>query len=332
MSQKNFIPQRGKFYKADDYQNLGEQFTIESTVYRFVQFPAGVFLRKGTLVKVTNANVATQLENINGGKCGGVVDFDINTVDSATAGYGLIVSYGDAVVDAAPRAQTCVFVDASVITWANGQAQCANSNANVAITGYTAMQATTQSLVLTAAANMNYSIYMSEGDMIATNIVPNYTMFVGTIINGSSIATTAHAGTPVAAGTSYAVRMVKAFGGMDKFGKRAAYTCGAYYGRYINATGWNSIQPDVPSVNVCGASTILFVNSCVSGTLIKAGDAVKLAGTATATGTSTFIVLSINNAYAFTVNTAPAADVAGMIGVHANVNAYYNTIRIDGNT
>lgn len=332
MAQGNFIPQRGKTYTADDYSWLGELFTIGATVYKFVKFASGLFIRKYSLLKVDNASCATQLEGISFGKCGGVMDFDIDTVSGAAALYGLVVVYGDANVDAGPRANTCVFVDASLIAYTNGQSRCSNANVNVAITGYTAMQATTQSLVLTAAAEMNYAMHVSTGDLIAINVVPNYTMFVGTIINGSSVATTAHAGTPVAAGTSYAVRVVRACGSLDQFGKKAAYTCGAYYGRYINATGWSAIQPTAPSVNVCGASTILFVNSCAVGTMFKVGDNVKLAGTATATGTCTFVITSLQNAYAFTVNAAPAADAAGMMGVFANVNAFYNTVRIDGNS
>lgn len=328
MAQSNFIPQRGKAYKADDYGLLGQLFTIESTVYRFVAFAAQQFIRKGTLLKVNDVNVA-QMMNTVAEKCGGVADFDIDTIDGGEVLYGLIVAYGDTVVEVAPKAKSCVYVGASIVGYDNGVAHAANAVFSVGA-GLTKFIPTTQVLNLCATGSQNYTSHVAEGDVIKTNL--GHYGVVSSVVNASSLVISAWAGASTN-DTSYLAQVTHAVGALQNFGKKAAFTCGAYYGRYFNALGLSAVATSnvVPSVNVCGASTILFVNACVSGSMFKVGDAVKLAGTGTATGTCSFIITSINNAYAFTVNAAPAADVAGMVGVFANVNYYYATARIDGN-
>lgn len=325
MAQGNFIPQRGKIYKADDYNWLGKKFTIEDTVYQFVKFPAQFFGRENTILAVNDAYEASIWHGV-ATKCGGVLEMDVNCVDGNEDLYGLIVAYGDTNADVAARAASCVYVQAAVVGWDNGVARAVNAATAVGA-GLVKFIPTTQVLNLCATADQNYTAHVAGGDVGYTNI--GHYGPIAAVVNGSSMIMAAWVGAS-ANDHSYAATISHAVGALQNFGKKAAFTCGTYYGRYINNEAISALQP-VPSINVCTAATIFHVNTCVCGKLFKVGDAVKLTGAATATGTCTFIITSINNTKAFTVNVGPAAESYGLVGTFANINAYYAAIRIDGN-
>lgn len=324
MAQGNFIPKRKYAYKADDYNWLGKKFTIAGTTYLFVCFPAQTIVRQNTILAVDkdyNASIWNGVKT----KASGVSDFDINCVDGNEAQYGLIVAFGDTNADVVYKGVSCVFNDASIVGYDNGVARAANADFAVGVSRANGGGSTCL-LSLLATADQNYTVHVATGDIFKTN-TGEYGV-ITTVVNGSSMITSSCA-QGVTNDASTLVTVTHAVGGLQNFGKRARFTCGTYFGRYINNTAISAMSP-VPSINVCTAATIFHINTCVAGSLVKVGDAIKLAGALTTSGTCSFIVTSINNVKAVTVNVGPAVEGYGVIGTIFNINAYYSMIQIDG--
>ncbi len=318
------IPERGKAYTADDYNQIGKKFEIADKTYVFVSFPAQSFFRKGTLLNLDKDYSATVQHGV-ANSCDAIADFDIDCIGGNAVLYGLALFNGYAAqVDFAQKSVSCVYLDASIIGWENGQARTVNTAYAV---GAGLLKGATATCVVTlgATADQNYSVHVSEGDMIKTNVLGIYSV-VGSVVNGSSIVLVTSA-QGVTNDVSYLATVSTAAGSLAKFKKNMKCGSSTYTARQINASAVSAWQPVGLSVNLSSAVLVFTANTSVAGTLFKVGDTFTIAGQ---TGYSSRIITSINNVYAFTANVSATTETAGLVGVAYNVNSYYAMVTIEG--
>ena len=315
MSERMLIPERGRVYLGDDYNNIGQSFTINATQYVFVKVPAGVYIRKGTAV-YTDVNYLLSVVQDVTTPIMHMAAWDIDTIGPNANGYTLVVESGDVTADAAPKAKTSCYYNSTMVQYDNGVSRSVNASTVIG-TGLLKMAVLSQVVSLCASAEQNYVGHVSMGDFITTNL-GHYTT-VGSVVNGSSIITT-FCGSTYANDVSYSASVVFAAGTQLK-GDKLLCTSASYTSRSINS----STLPVTWGVNVCTASTIFFCNTNVVGSMVKVGDLINIAGD---TGYSYRIVTSLQNANAFTVNAAATAETYGNLGTKFNVNYFTVLARI----
>lgn len=307
MAERNDIPQRSIVYTADDDKQLGEFYTVESVQYRFVKIPAGIYIRKYDALNVDSEFNAIPVLNAQT-LTNAVAAIDVDNILGTTAKYAMVVWKGNTLVSISGDAVTCVYKNARVVPHQNGQMRVANASFLLGV-GIVSTNTATSAITLSKTAEANYSQFAVVGDIV--NVNTGIYSTIAQVVNSSSIIVTGAAlGQTNAA--SYAVSVALAMGGMQKANMAITSASSTY--AIVNAP--------TTIVNLSSASTVVFANSSVSGYLVKVGDIIK------GPNSSTRLVTAINNAYAFTINTAMDTETVGGIGSVWNINAKYATIVI----
>ncbi|NTW31056.1 MAG: hypothetical protein HGB12_00205 [Bacteroidetes bacterium] len=337
MSQRFDIPQLRKVYaNIPDSQNqsswLQDEFSIEGKTYVFCKFAAGQYIRQGDSLYV-NANGEAVIGKNATFIGNAVAEWDIDA--TLAAQYSLVIRAGSSVyVSVAPDSVTCVsaaYEGAFAVNYMNASVRVANASFTLPVT-YASTNTATSNIILTRATDANASILVNAGDVVNTNV--GIFGVIAQVINSSSIALgTAAQGT--ANGASVLCIVTSPLSTIQKSGMvvtcanaiwrmTVGGTTGYPYntpapGNVNSALSWNQ-------VNVCTAGTIMFVNSCVAGQMVRTGDILTLAGD---TGYSSRSVASIQNAYAFTVNAAATAETSYALGYGVNVNSKFILAQIN---
>lgn len=310
MAERNDIPRRDIVYTADDDRQLGEFYTVEAVTYRYVKFPAGIYVRKYDALNVDSNFVATPILDAQT-NTNAIAAIDVDTISSTSAVYAMVIWKGNTIVSISGDSITCVnaaFYGAKLIPHQNGQMRVSNAAYYLANLR-TLVSATTCTMSYTYATAANITSYLNVGDVINTN-VGIYTT-VGKISNASSFTTTA---TPqgIVADTSNLIYIISPIGGLQR-ANMAVTSANAQYKIVCVSTF-------LATVNVSSKATVVTTNSCVCGYAIKVGDVLN------GPNSSTRLVTSINNAYAFTINAAMDTETSGNLGSVWNINAKYASV------
>lgn len=307
MAERNDIPRRDIVYTADDDKQLGELYTVEDKQYKFVKFPAGVYVRKYDALNVDSEGNATPVLNAQT-LTNAIAAIDVDNNLGTTAKYAMVIWKGQSLVAISGDTVTCVYKNAKLVPYQNGQMRFANAAFTLGV-GIISTNTATSAITLSKTAEANYAQFAVVGDVV--NVNTGIYATINQVVNGSSIIVTGAAlGQTNAA--SYACTVVLALGGMQK----ANMACTS-----ANST-FAIINAPTATVNLCSASTVVFANSSVSGYLVKVGDVLK------GPNSSTRLVTAINNAYAFTINAAMDTETSGNVGSVWNINAKYATVVI----
>lgn len=337
MSQRFDIPQLRKVYSnIPDSQNqslwINDEFAIEGKTYIFVKFAAGQYIRGGDSLYVNGNGEAVIGKNATFiGNA--VAEWDVDA--SLAAQYSLVIRSGSSVlVSVAPDSVTCVnaaFSGAFAVNYMNASVRIANASFTLPVT-YAVTNTATCTISFSRATEANAAILANVGDVVNTNIGIYGT--IASIPNGSSIVLGVTAqGTANAA--SVLCQIVAPITTIQKSGMVLTCTNAIWRMTVGSTTGYpyNTPAPgNVNSslswnqVNVSTASTVIFANSCVSGQLIRVGDVLTLSGDTTGSNRT---VTAINNAYAFTINAAAAANTVYALGYGMNVNSKFVMVQLN---
>lgn len=336
MAQRFDIPQLFKVYSnIPDSHNqsswLADEYSYEGKVYMFVQFSAGQYIRKGTSLYVNFNRTAVISQNA-GTVFNAVADWDIDA--SLAPQYSLVVKCGHSqLVALAPDSITSVFEQSYVVNYVNGQVRVANASFTLPVT-YVMTDTATCVISLQRATDANTSVLVNVGDVVNTNIGVFGT--IAKIANGSTIVLgLSSQGQTNGASVLCIVTQPIGTGGKGS----AIVTCsnpiwqltiGGTTGYPLGTPATGNVNSNVTGffnqVNVCSSGTVMFVNSCVSGQMIKVGDILTIQQMS---NYSNRAVTSINNAYAFTVNAAASAENSFVLGQGINVNSKFIMTQIN---
>ncbi len=299
--------------RDDHFNNIGKTTVHERKTYMFVNFPLGTFVRKRDAMYV-NADGKAVLSLTAKNRVNAIAIIDVDAVLEARYGWVQIGPSKQIDVSWAPKSITCVYEQAKMVPYSNGMMRCHN-----AVYAF-ATNCTTNNLNYVGIGCVNidtgWNTFYNIGDIVNTNIgvrgaiteIPNaYTAFIGA--SGGAIADISRVTATV----------VSFDGGLKRADMTITCANVKYEMNYFNGVGI------ADNINLCSAATVIFVNTCVSGSAFKVGDVVTLAGALLNTGYCTRSISSINNAYAFTINAAVITEGYGLAGVIANVNTAYVT-------
>lgn len=338
MSQRFDIPQLNKIYAnipdgPSSATWINQEYSLNGKVYIFCKINANQYIRRGDLLYV-NANGDAVIAKNASFIANAVSEWDIDA--SLAIQYSLVVKSGNTMVSVAPDSVTCVnssFEGAFAIAYMNGASRVSNARFTLPVT-YMVTDTLTCAISIQRATEANAAILANVGDVVNTNVgisgvitqIPNGS----TIVLGTSALGTANAASVLCVVTAPTGSILKQSMIVTCANSIWRITVGGTTGYPKNTPATGNVNSNVTGffnqVNVCSSGTVMFVNSCVAGQLIKVGDLLLIQSEPSYSNRA---VTSINNAYAFTVNAAANAENSFALGIGINVNSKFIMAQIN---